>query len=106
MKAIEETERRRAIQIAYNKVNGIVPQSILRRDSNSILAFLDISRRLKSQQIEKLDKNYDRLPLKKIPELIKELEIKMKEAAKQLEFEIAAKYRDKIQYLRDKLLGH
>ncbi|MGP0129269.1 MAG: excinuclease ABC subunit UvrB [cyanobacterium endosymbiont of Rhopalodia musculus] len=108
IKAIEETERRREIQMAYNKINGIVPQSIITRDSNSILAFLDISRRLKSKQkqIGEVYQKSDQLSLEKIPELIQELEIKMKEAAKQLEFEIAAKYRDKIQYLRDKLLSN
>ena len=105
-KAIEETERRREIQIAYNKTNGIIPQSIITRDSNAILSFLDISRRLKSQQIEEVYQNSDELFLEKVPELIQQLEIQMKEAAKQLEFEVAAKYRDRIQYLRDKLLDN
>lgn len=105
-KAIEETERRREIQIAYNKNNGIIPQPILTRDSNAILSFLDISRRLKSQQVEEVYQKYDEFSLEKVPELIQQLEIQMREAAKQLEFEIAAKYRDRIQYLRDKLLGH
>lgn len=108
MKAIEETERRREIQMAYNKINGITPQPIITRDSNSILAFLDISRRLKSKQIkiEEVYQKSDKFPVEKIPELIQDLEIKMKESAKQLEFETAAKYRDQIQHLRDKLLGH
>ncbi|XHU95617.1 MAG: excinuclease ABC subunit UvrB [cyanobacterium endosymbiont of Rhopalodia gibba] len=107
IKAIEETERRREIQMAYNKINGITPQPIITRDSNSILAFLDISRRLKSKQIkiEEVDQKSDQFPVEKIPELIQDLEIKMKESAKQLEFETAAKYRDQIQHLRDKLLG-
>ncbi|BBA79183.1 excinuclease ABC subunit B [cyanobacterium endosymbiont of Rhopalodia gibberula] len=108
IKAIEETERRRAIQMAYNKVNDIVPQPIITRNSNAILEFLDISRRLKYQKIEigEVYQKSDEFPLENIPELIQELEIKMKEAAKQLEFETAAKCRDKIKYLRDKLLGH
>ncbi|XTZ11881.1 MAG: UvrB/UvrC motif-containing protein, partial [cyanobacterium endosymbiont of Rhopalodia inflata] len=92
----------------YNKINGITPQPIITRDSNSILAFLDISRRLKSKQIkiEEVYQKSDKFPVEKIPELIQDLEIKMKESAKQLEFETAAKYRDQIQHLRDKLLGH
>ncbi|YAI81712.1 MAG: excinuclease ABC subunit UvrB [cyanobacterium endosymbiont of Rhopalodia sterrenbergii] len=108
IKAIEETERRRAIQMAYNKTNGIIPQSIITRDSNAILEFLDISRRLKSQKIRigEVYQESDEFPLEKIPKSIQELEIKMKEAAQQLEFETAAKYRDKIQYLRNKLQGH
>ena len=50
--------------------------------------------------------SYNELPLEKLPEFIQQLEEKMKEAAKNLEFEEAAKYRDKIKTLRDKLLGH
>jgi excinuclease ABC subunit B len=46
----------------------------------------------------------DDLPLEDIPELISQLEKQMKEAAKNLDFEEAAKYRDRIKHLRDKLL--
>ncbi len=49
-KAIEETERRRNIQIAYNKRHNITPKPIIKNEENSILAFLDISRRLNSEQ--------------------------------------------------------
>ncbi|GAB4243965.1 MAG: excinuclease ABC subunit UvrB [Stanieria sp.] len=105
-RAIEETQRRRNIQIAYNQRNGINPQPIIKKSSNSILAFLDISRRLNSEQLEEIYEQSDELPLEKVPELIQQLELKMKEAAKNLEFEEAAKYRDRIKQLRDKLLGH
>jgi excinuclease ABC subunit B len=104
-RAIEETERRRNIQIAYNKRHNITPKPIIKNEENSILAYLDISRRLNSEQLEEVyEKSYD-LPLEKIPALIEQLEAKMKEAAKNLEFEEAAKYRDRILKLRDKLLG-
>jgi excinuclease ABC subunit B len=106
VKAIEETERRRNIQVAYNKRHGITPKSIVKQSSNSILEFLDISRRLNSQQLEEVYEKSNELPLEKIPELIEQLEDKMKEAAKNLEFEEAAKYRDRIHSLREKLLGH
>ena len=105
-RAIAETERRRGIQIAYNKINNITPQPIVKKADNSILNFLDISRRLNSQQLEEIYTQADDLPLEKIPQLIQELEAQMKEAAKKLEFEAAAKYRDRIKKLRDKLLGH
>jgi excinuclease ABC subunit B len=104
-KAIEETERRRKIQQEYNQKHGITPQPIGKRSSNSILAFLDISRRLNSQQIEEIYENSAELPLDKLPEFIQQLEEKMREAAKNLEFEEAAKYRDRIKNLRDRLLG-
>ncbi|MGL5943721.1 MAG: excinuclease ABC subunit UvrB [Waterburya sp.] len=104
-RAIEETERRRNIQIAYNKRHNITPKPIIKNEANSILAFLDISRRLNSEQLETVYEQSDELPLEKIPDLIVQLEAKMQDAAKALEFEEAAKYRDRILKLRDKLLG-
>ena len=104
--AIAETERRRNIQQAYNEKHGITPQPIQSRANNSILNFLDISRRLNSQQLEQVCEQADELSLEQIPELIQQLELQMKEAAKKLEFETAAKFRDRIQSLRDRLLGH
>ncbi|WP_107668068.1 excinuclease ABC subunit UvrB [Cyanothece sp. BG0011] len=106
IKAIEETDRRRNIQIAYNKRHNITPQPIIKGSSNAILSFLDISRRLNAQQLEEVYTQADDLPLDKVPELIQQLEQQMQEAAKNLEFEEAAKYRDKIKHLRDKILGH
>ncbi len=106
IKAIDETERRRGIQTAYNRMHGITPQPIVKKSSNSILAFLEVSRRLNSQQLEEVYEQADDLPLEQIPELISQLEGQMKEAAKKLEFEEAARYRDRIKHLRDKLLGH
>jgi len=104
-RAIEETERRRNIQIAYNKRHNITPQPIIKNEENSILAYLDISRRLNSEQLEEVYEKSSDLPLEKIPILIEQLEAKMKDAAKELEFEEAAKYRDRILKLRHKLLG-
>lgn len=107
IKAIDETDRRRGIQLAYNKMHGITPQSIAKKSSkNAILAFLDVSRRLNSQQLEAVYEQVDELSLEEIPELIGQLEVQMKEAAKKMEFEEAAKFRDRIKHLRDKLLGH
>lgn len=106
IKAIDETERRRGIQLAYNRMHGITPQPIVKKSSNAILAFLDVSRRLNAQQLDTVCEQASDLPLEEIPELITRLEAQMKEAAKQLQFEEAAKYRDRIKNLRDKLLGH
>jgi len=106
IKAIDETDRRRGIQMAYNRQHGITPQPIIKKSSNSILSFLEVSRRLNAQQLEAVYEQVDDLPLEQIPVLISQLEGQMKEAAKNLEFEEAAKYRDRIKHLRDKLLGH
>lgn len=105
-RAIDETERRRAIQIAYNEKHGITPQPIIKRSTNSILSFLEVSRRLNSQELETVYEQVNELPLDTIPNLIVQLEAQMKDAAKNLEFEEAAKLRDRIKHLRDKLLGH
>ena len=104
--AIAETNRRREIQIAYNKKHKITPQPIIKKSENSILSFLDLSRRLNSEQLEQIYQQSDELPLEKIPEIIEQLEAQMKEAAKNLEFESAAQYRDRIKHLRDRLLGN
>lgn len=104
--AIQETQRRRKIQIEYNKKHGITPQSIVKKQKNSILSFLDISRRLNSQQLEMVYEQADELPLDKIPQLVEQLEAEMKDAAEKLEFEKAANLRDRVKQLREKLLRH
>jgi excinuclease ABC subunit B len=105
-KAISETERRRAIQQEYNEKHGIVPTPIVKKSNNAILAFLEVSRRLNAQELDQAYEQVSEIPLEDIPTLITQLEAQMKEAAKKLEFEEAAKYRDRIKHLRDKLLGH
>lgn len=106
LKAIEETERRRSIQIAYNKEHNITPQPIVKKkSSNAILSFLEVSRRLNAQDLEVVSEQINDIPLEDIPDLITKLEAQMKEAAKNLQFEEAAKFRDKIKSLRDKLVG-
>jgi excinuclease ABC subunit B len=106
-KAISETERRRAIQHAYNVKHGITPTPAGKRAGNSILAFLEVSRRLNDDQLEQATEQaeHNGVPLDALPELIQQLEDKMKSAAKNLEFEEAANLRDKIKTLRQKLVG-
>ncbi|HEY9646881.1 MAG TPA: excinuclease ABC subunit UvrB [Chroococcidiopsis sp.] len=104
-KAIEETERRRQIQKAYNEKHGITPQAIIRRQTNSILQSLEMSRRLSAHELDMVYEQADELPLENIPDLIVQLEAQMKDAAKRLEFEEAAKFRDRIKQLRDRLVG-
>ena len=104
-KAIEETERRRKVQTAYNQENNITPQPIIKKSNNAILSFLEVSRRVNLQDLETVDENLNELPLEDIPDLINKLEVEMKQAAKNLEFEEAAKFRDRIRKLRDKLVG-
>ena len=106
-KAITETERRRAIQQTYNEKHGITPTPAGKRAGNSILAFLEVSRRLNDEQLEQasVQAEHNEVPLDALPELIQQLEEKMKNAAKNLEFEEAANLRDRIKGLRQKLVG-
>ena len=106
-KAISETERRRAIQQTYNAKHGITPTPAGKRAGNSILAFLEVSRRLNDEQLEQATEQaeHNEVPLDSLPELIQQLEEKMRLAAKNLEFEEAANLRDRIKGLRQKLVG-
>ncbi|MFS8854622.1 excinuclease ABC subunit UvrB [Synechococcus sp. H55.7] len=105
-RAIAETQRRREIQLQYNRQHNITPKPIVKKNSNAILSFLAISRKLSDQDLEKAFQATDEIPLSEIPELIGQLELKMKAAAKNLEFEEAAQLRDQIKKLRQRLLGH
>ena len=115
--AIKETERRRKIQNMYNKKNKITPKPAGKRASNSILSFLESSRKLQSDVATKeflniadnavnsiLDNNSSDISLEELPELINTLESKMKNAAQDLNFEEATKLRDRIKQLRAKLV--
>jgi excinuclease ABC subunit B len=106
-KAISETERRRVIQQAYNERHGITPSPAGKRSGNAILSFLELSRRLSDDQLEVAAEQaeHNEVPLDALPELITQLEEKMKAAAKSLEFEEAANLRDRIKNLRHKLVG-
>ncbi len=116
-KAISETARRREIQKKYNQKYGIVPKPAGKKSTNSILSFLELSRRLKTDDLEKdliqvtdnlvndLKQNQDMaIAIESLPEVIEKLEFKMNKAAKDLNFEEAATLRDRIHQLRKKLV--
>lgn len=109
-KAVKETERRRKIQLEYNKKHGITPKTI-QKEIKSLLETFGIDTSQEKQKRKKgagktrntadsvleLDLLGDDRPLK---EIIKEKEQKMKEAAQALEFELAAILRDEIRELK------
>ena len=99
-RAIDETYRRRAIQIAYNEQHGITPRGIIKQ-------IRDITERVKAvaeeQGIYQADSKpgaIAEIPPDEMARLIKDLERQMKDASKQLEFERAALLRDQIIELR------
>ena len=94
-RAIDETERRRAVQIAYNEEHGIVPASIVKEVH-------DLTDRVRERTVpaEEVGLAPEALPTDELARLIRELEKQMKAAAEVLEFEKAALLRDQILELR------
>ena len=86
-KALEETERRRDLQIRYNKAHGITPRTIQKpvRDQE-----IDIGKKKK-------------VPKQALPNLIINLESQMRSAAQRLDFEEAIRLRDQIAALRKEM---
>jgi len=97
-RAIEETERRRKIQVAYNEQHGIVPATIVKE-------VRDLTDRVRSQAAPEAEPGLAlaQLPQDELARLIRELEKQMKAAAQELEFEKAALLRDQILELRTAL---
>jgi excinuclease ABC subunit B len=95
--AINETNRRRLIQEEFNSLHGIVPQSIKKKVSDVIEATKV------AEEAEKygMDKPVDIMEKEDIAELISKLELEMKDAALDLQFERAAELRDKIKQLKE-----
>ena len=91
--AIDETERRRAKQAAYNEANGIVPKTIIKSVRDMIEISSDASASAQRADGVKMTRSERKA-------LIEELEKQMKAAAKMLEFELAAELRDRIIRLR------
>ena len=99
--AIDETNRRRTVQLAHNELHGIVPASIIK-------SVHDISTRVRTVQEEPAEYTAEPQAPQTTAEtisLIIELEARMKAAARQLEFETAAGMRDKIHALRASIHG-
>jgi excinuclease ABC subunit B len=86
-KSVGETERRRAMQMAYNQEHGIVPRTIKKPIREKVVEITD------TRHIPKAD----------IPNVIIELEAEMREAAERLEFEKAIQLRDNIRKLEKEI---
>lgn len=97
--AIDETERRREIQLAHNKKYGIIPQTIKKPIENNLLSLVASYRDLEDIVAEEMvDLGVEK---KDLPKLIDKLEKDMHKAAKILDFERAAEIRDKLKKLRE-----
>ncbi len=98
-RAIDETNRRREIQLAHNKKYGIIPQTIKKPIENNLLSLVASYRDLEDIVAEEMvDLGIEK---KDLPKLIDKLEKDMHKAAKILDFERAAEIRDQLKKLRE-----
>ena len=103
--AMDEMERRRGVQLAFNAANGIVPKGISKRIKDIIDGVYDKDEALRERKVLQDQANYESLSEKQIAKEMKRLEKAMHDSAKNLEFEKAADYRDQLKTLRTKFFG-
>ena len=96
--ALDETERRRAIQMAYNEEHGITPKTIRK----SVRELISISKKVAKEEMQ-LKKDPESMSKKELEKLIQDVEKKMKKAAAELNFEAAAQLRDQMVELKKML---
>ena len=96
--ALDETERRRAIQMAYNEEHGITPKTIRK----SVRDLISISKKVAREEMQ-LKKDPESMSKKELEKLIQDVEKKMKKAAAKLNFEAAAQLRDQMVELKKML---
>jgi excinuclease UvrABC helicase subunit UvrB len=96
--AIDETKRRREIQMKYNEEHGITPQTI----KKSVRDLISISKKVAAEEM-RLEKDPESMSAKELEKLIADLTKQMKKAAAELNFEAAAELRDKLVELKKTL---
>ena len=96
--AIDETERRRAIQEKYNEEHGITPQTI----KKAVRDLISISKEVAKEELE-FEKDPESMSREELEKLVGEVQKKMKKAAAELDFESAAELRDKMITLKKQL---
>ncbi|MBE5062913.1 excinuclease ABC subunit UvrB [Lachnospiraceae bacterium DSM 108991] len=96
--AMDETQRRRQIQMAYNEEHGITPTTI----QKSVRDLISISKKVAAEEM-RMEKDPESMSRKELEKLIKELEKQMRRAAADLNFEAAAELRDKMTELKKQL---
>ncbi|MCW5298292.1 excinuclease ABC subunit UvrB [Herbaspirillum lusitanum] len=104
-KAIGETERRRAKQVAFNEANGITPMGIKKEIRELIDGVYSPQEARVELMVAQEQANYEAMSEKQVSKEIKRLEKLMQDHAKNLEFEKAAKVRDQLHQLKQQLFG-
>ncbi|HIV42014.1 MAG TPA: excinuclease ABC subunit UvrB [Candidatus Mediterraneibacter guildfordensis] len=96
--AIDETKRRREIQMRYNEEHGITPQTI----KKSVRDLISISKKVAAEEL-RMEKDPESMSVQELEKLIKDMTKQMKKAAAELNFEAAAELRDKLVDLKKML---
>ena len=96
--ALDETQRRREVQMAYNEEHGITPKTI----QKAVRDLIAVSKKVAVSEVQ-MEKDPESMSEKELEKLIKELEKQMKKAAADLNFEAAAELRDKLIELKKTL---
>jgi len=104
-RAIGETERRRAKQIAFNEANGIVPRGVKKIIKDMIDGVYSEKAAKEDLEVAQETAKYEAMSEKQISKEIKRLEKAMLDHAKNLEFEKAAQVRDQLHHLKQQLFG-
>ena len=104
-RAIGETERRRAKQIAFNAANGIVPRGVHKIIKDMIDGVYSPQEAREIREVAQEAAKYEAMSEKQISKEIKKLEKAMLDHAKNLEFEKAAQVRDQLHVLKQQLFG-
>jgi excinuclease ABC subunit B len=103
--AIEETNRRRGKQVAYNERMGITPKGVQKRIKDIIDGVYDIDEERRQLKAAQAQAKYEAMPEKDLERELKRIEKDMLDAARNLEFEKAAELRDRLYQLKEKLFG-
>ncbi|MCI0633712.1 MAG: excinuclease ABC subunit B [Actinobacteria bacterium] len=101
--AIGETQRRRKIQIDFNREHDIDPQSIRKKVSDILLTMAVDTRKAPTLERRRRAREHPEMPTEELQRLIQQLEEEMHEAARDLRFEYAARIRDEVVDLRKEL---
>ena len=103
--AMDETERRRTVQMAFNKANGIEPKGISKKIKDIIDGVYNKDEAQRERKALQDQSNFESLSEKQLAKEMKRLEKSMHDAAKNLEFEKAADFRDQLKQLKMKIFG-